>query len=107
MRAWQSARGPAGVTESLQYIIVFSLFVVLVSQHTAVPCPCLSLSEPLRVRDPSNGHGHSNSRTNMTTQDIRQLGFKMGMGKPLVFPKQVSRVVLPQLRPMFFEKIEF
>ena len=53
MRAWQSARGPAGVTESLQHIIVFSLFVVLVSQHTAIPCPCLSLSEPLRVRDPS------------------------------------------------------
>ena len=45
---------PQGLRESLQYIIVLSLFVVLVSPHTAIPCPCLSLSEPLRVWDPSN-----------------------------------------------------
>ena len=47
----QSARGPTGVTE-LQYIIVFLLFIVLISPHTTVPCPCLSLSEPLRVQGP-------------------------------------------------------
>jgi hypothetical protein len=29
------------------------LFVVLVSPHTAILCPCVSLSEPLRVQDPS------------------------------------------------------
>jgi hypothetical protein len=45
----------------LQYIIVFSLFVVLISQHTTVPCPCLPLSEPLRVWDPSSVVIHTDS----------------------------------------------